>query len=131
MYYILMYEINYSIQKKKIENTKYSLKHNEQDSQLFIFEIIMKTLDGNNIILRKIKKNTQGKLFTSEESIKYANIDKIQVSVLNSNNLKNEIVSNVVINHNTSCTTYYTQQIYLEFTSNVSKFLECNYSILS
>jgi 5'-3' exonuclease len=126
-----MYEINYSIQKKKIENTKYSLKHNEQDSQLFIFEIIMKTLDGNNIILRKIKKNTQGKLFTSEESIKYANIDKIQVSVLNSNNLKNEIVSNVVINHNTSCTTYYTQQIYLEFTSNVSKFLECNYSILS
>jgi len=126
-----MYEINYSIQKKKTENTKYSLKHNEQDSQLFIFEIIMKTFDGNNIILRKIKKNTQGKLFTSEESIKYANIDKIQVSVLNSNNLKNEIVSNVVINHNTSCTTYYTQQIYLEFTSNVSKFLECNYSILS
>jgi 5'-3' exonuclease len=126
-----MYEINYSIQKKKTENTKYSLKHNEQDSQLFIFEIIMKTLDGNNIILRKIKKNNQGKLFTSEESIKYANIDKIQVSVLNSNNLKNEIVSNVVINHNTSCTIYYTQQIYLEFTSNVSKFLECNYSILS
>ena len=126
-----MYEINYSIQKKKTENTKYSLKHNEQDSQLFIFEIIMKTFDGNNIILRKIKKNTQGKLFTSEESIKYANIDKIQVSILNSNNLKNEIVSNVIINHNTSCTTYYTQQIYLEFTSNVSKFLECNYSILS
>ena len=69
-------------------NTKYSLKHNEQDSQLFIFEIIMKTIDGNNIVLRKIKKNTQGKLFTSEESIKYANIDKVQVSVLNSNNLK-------------------------------------------
>ena len=131
MYYILMYEINYSIQKKKTENTKYSLKHNEQDSQLFIFEIILKPFDGNNIVLRKIKKNIQGKLFTSEESIKYANIDKIQVSVLNSNNLKNEIVSHVVINHNTSCTTYYTQQIYLEFTSNPSKFLECNYSILS
>lgn len=126
-----MYEINYSIQKKKTENTKYSLKHNEQDSQLFIFEIILKTFDGNNIILRKIKKNTQGKLLTSEESIKYANIDKVQVSVLNSNNLKNEIISKITINHSTSCTTYYTQQIYLEFTSNVSKFLECNYSILS
>jgi len=125
-----MYEINYSIQKKKPENSKYSLKHNEQDSQLFIFEIILKTFDGNNIIIRKIKKNTQGKLLTAEESIKYANIDKVQVSVLNSNNLKNEIISKIILNHSISCTTYYTQQIYLEFSNTASKFLECSYNIL-
>jgi len=126
-----MYEINYSIQKKKLENTKYSLKHNEQDTQLYIFEIVLKTFDDNNIVIRKIKKNNQGKLFTSEESIKYNNIDKIQVSVLDSNNLKNEIVARLTLNQQTNCTTYYTQQIYLEFNNNSSKFLECNYSILS
>ena len=35
-----MCEVNYSIQKKKSENSKYSLINNEQDSPLFIFEII-------------------------------------------------------------------------------------------
>jgi hypothetical protein len=125
-----MYEINYSIQKKKLENTKYSLKNNEQDTQLFIFEIILKTFDGNNIIIRKIKKNNQGKLFTSEESIKYANIDKIKVSILNSNNLKNELIAKITLNQNTSCTTHYTSELYLEFNNNVSHYLECNYSIL-
>ena len=126
-----MCEVNYSIQKKKSENTKYSLKTNEQDSQLFIFEIILRTFEGNNIIIRKIKKGNQGKLLTSEESIKYSNIDKIKVSVLDSNNLKKEIVAKVHINQNTSCTTYYTPEIYLEFNTTISKFLECDYNIFS
>jgi hypothetical protein len=126
-----MYEINYSIQKKKLENTKYSLKNNEQDSRLFIFEIILKTFDGTNIIIRKIKKSNQGKLLSSEESIKYSNIDKVKVSLLDSNNLKNEIIAKLNINQSTSYTTYYTPQLYLEFNTNSSKLLECNYSILS
>jgi hypothetical protein len=126
-----MYEINYSIQKKKLENTKYVVSNNEQDSRLYIFEIILQPIEGTNIIIRKIKKNNQGKLLTSEESIKYSNIDKVHISVLDSNNLKNEIIADININQTTSCTTYYTQQIYLEFNNTANKFLECNYSMLS
>ena len=130
MYSNNMYEVNYTVQKKKLENSKYSLMNNEQDSQLFIFEIILKTLDDKSITMRKIKKGTQGMIILSEDNIKYSDIDRIKVSILDSNNLKDEIIAKVILNQNTSCTTYYIPQLYLEFNNNASKFLESNYSIL-
>lgn len=123
-----MYEINYSIQKKKQENSKYSLMNNEQDSQLFIFEIILKTLDDKNITIRKIKKGTQGMLISSEDNIKYSDIDRIKVSILDSNNLKNEITTKITIDHKTNYTTYLDSIIYLEFNSNSSGLLIANYN---
>jgi hypothetical protein len=69
-----MYEVNYTVQKKKLENSKYSLMNNEQDSQLFIFEIILKTLDDKSITMRKIKKGTQGMIILSEDNVKYSDI---------------------------------------------------------
>lgn len=123
-----MYEINYSIQKKKQENSKYSLMNNEQDSQLFIFEIILKTLDDKNITIRKIKKGTQGMLISSEDNIKYSDIDRIKVSILDSNNLKNEITTKITIDHKTNYTTYLDSIIYLEFNSNSSGLLISNYN---
>ena len=36
------YEINYNSQKKKTDNSKYIYKNNESDSQIYIFEIILK-----------------------------------------------------------------------------------------
>jgi hypothetical protein len=123
-----MYEINYSIQKKKQENSKYSLMNNEQDSQLFIFEIILKTLDDKSITIRKIKKGTQGMLISSEDNIKYSDIDRIKVSILDSNNLKNEITTKITIDHKTNYTTYLDSIIYLEFNSNSSGLLISNYN---
>jgi hypothetical protein len=123
-----MYEINYSVQKKKQENSKYSLINNEQDSQLFIFEIILKTLDDKNITIRKIKKGTQGMLILSEDNIKYSDIDRIKVSILDSNNLKNEIITKINIDHKTNYTTYLDSVIYLEFNSNSSGLLIANYN---
>lgn len=123
-----MYEINYSIQKKKQENSKYSLMNNEQDSQLFIFEIILKTLDDKSITIRKIKKGTQGMLISSEDNIKYSDIDRIKVSILDSNNLKNEITTKITIDHKTNYTTYLDSIIYLEFNSNSSGLLIANYN---
>ena len=123
-----MYEINYSVQKKKQENSKYSLMNNEQDSQLFIFEIILKTVDDKNITIRKIKKGTQGMLISSEDNIKYSDIDRIKVSILDSNNLKNEITTKITIDHKTNYTTYLDSIIYLEFNSNSSGLLIANYN---
>jgi len=123
-----MYEINYSVQKKKQENSKYSLMNNEQDSQLFIFEIILKTLDDKNFTIRKIKKGTQGMLISSEDNIKYSDIDRIKVSILDSNNLKNEITTKITIDHKTNYTTYLDSIIYLEFNSNSSGLLISNYN---
>jgi len=123
-----MYEINYSVQKKKQENSKYSLMNNEQDSQLFIFEIILKTLDDKSIIIRKIKKGTQGMLISSEDKIKYYDIDRIKVSILDSNNLKNEITTKITIDHKTNYTSYLDSIIYLEFNSNSSGLLISNYN---
>lgn len=123
-----MYEINYSVQKKKLENSKYSLMNSEQDSQLFIFEIVLKTLDDKNIIIRKIKKGTQGILVSSEDNIKYSNIEKIKVSILDSNNLKNEITAKITIDHKTNYTTYLDSIVYLEFNSNSSGLLIANYN---
>lgn len=123
-----MYEINYSVQKKKLENSKYSLMNSEQDTQLFIFEIVLKTLDDKNIIIRKIKKGTQGILISSEDNIKYSNIEKIKVSILDSNNLKNEITAKITIDHKTNYTTYLDSIVYLEFNSNSSGLLIANYN---
>jgi hypothetical protein len=124
-----MYEINYSVQKKKLENSKYSLMNSEQDSQLFIFEIVLKTLDDKNIIIRKIKKGTQGILISSEDNIKYSNIEKVKVSILDSNNLKNEITAKITIDHKTNYTTYLDSIVYLEFNSNSSGLLIANYNL--
>jgi len=123
-----MYEINYSVQKKKQENSKYALMNNEQDSQLFIFEIILKTLDDKSITIRKIKKGTQGMLISSEDNIKYSDIERIKVSILDSNNLKNEITTKITIDHKTNYTTYLDSIIYLEFNSNSSGLLISNYN---
>jgi hypothetical protein len=123
-----MYEINYSVQKKKQENSKYSLMNNEQDSQLFIFEIILKTLEDKSITIRKIKKGTQGMLISSEDNIKYSDIERIKISILDSNNLKNEITTKITIDHKTNYTTYLDSIIYLEFNSNSSGLLISNYN---
>jgi hypothetical protein len=128
MYSNNMYEVNYTVQKKKLENSKYSLMNNEQDSQLFIFEIILKTLDDKSITMRKIKKGTQGMFILSEDNIKYSDIDRIKVSILDSNNLKNEIITKITIDHKMNYTTYLDSVVYLEFNSNSSGLLIANYN---
>jgi len=128
MYSNNMYEVNYTVQKKKLENSKYSLMNNEQDSRLFIFEIILKTLDDKSITMRKIKKGTQGMFILSEDNIKYSDIDRIKVSILDSNNLKNEIITKITIDHKMNYTTYLDSVVYLEFNSNSSGLLIANYN---
>jgi hypothetical protein len=124
-----MCEVNYSLPKRKLENSKYSLKNNEQGSPIYVFELTFKTIDGKNITLRKMKKGTQGNLVISEDNIIYKDIEKVKVSVLNSDDIKSEIIAKINIDLNSTYTTYLTNEIYLEFFKNYNGNLECIYNI--
>lgn len=124
-----MCEVNYSIQKKKNENSKYTYKNNEQGSQNFIFEIIFKDKSGELTTIRKIKKGNQGNLISSIESIIYETVDKVKMSILNTNDINNEITIKLNIDHSTTYTTFISNEIYIEFNKNSYGYLECNYNI--
>ena len=123
-----MCEVNYIIQKKKLENSKYTYKMNEQGSQLFIFELIFRNNDGINNTIRKIKRGNQGNIISSADNILYNNIDRVKISVLDSNNINNQIQAKIILDHSATYTTYITNEIYLEFNKN-NNYLECNYNI--
>lgn len=124
-----MSEISYSIQKKKLENSKYNYKNNEQGSTIFIFELVLKDENGEYNTIRKIKKGNQGNLISSLDMIYYSKIEQIKISVLDSNNINNEINAKIEIDHSMTYTTYITNEIYLEFNKNSYNYLECNYNI--
>lgn len=63
-------------------------------------------------------------LISSEDNIKYSDIDRIKISILDSNNLKNEITTKITIDHKTNYTTYLDSIIYLEFNSNSSGLMK-------
>jgi hypothetical protein len=46
-----MCEVNYTIQKKKNENSKYTYKMNEQGSQIFVFELLIFISNQHNFTL--------------------------------------------------------------------------------
>ena len=50
------YEINNTISKKKLDQSKYIYKNNELDTQLYIFELILKNNTSSPQIIRKIKR---------------------------------------------------------------------------
>jgi len=123
------YEINYSIQKKKQENSKYTYKNNENDSQTFIFELVLKDKFNNIKVIRRIKKCNQGNLISSDDNINYPLIDKYKLSVLNINYPDNPIIIKDAINHNLNTNTFINNDIYLEINQNSNKLLELNYYI--
>lgn len=125
-----MCEVNYTIQKKKTENSKYIYKMNEQGSQLFVFELIFRNNDGINNTIRKIKRGNQGKVISSTDNILYNNVDQVKISILDSNNINNQIQAKILIDHTTTYTTHITHEIYLEFNKDNNNYLECNYNIL-
>jgi len=126
-----MSELSYSIQKKKQENSKYLYKNNEQGSQIFIFEIVLKDDENEVNTIRKIKKGNQGNLISSGDSVLYQKIEKVNISVLDTNNMNDQINAKISIDHSATYTTYVTHDIYLEFNKNSKGFLECNYNIPS
>jgi len=49
------YEINYNVQKKKSDNSKYTYKNNEIDSQTYIFELALKDKFNKINVINELK----------------------------------------------------------------------------
>jgi hypothetical protein len=123
------YEINYNIQKKKLDQSKYVYKNNEIDSQTYIFELILKDKFNNFKVIRRIKKCNQGNLISSDDNIIYNSIDKYRLTVLDANYPDKSIVIKDTINHNMTTNTFMNNDIYLEINQDHSKLMDINYHI--
>ncbi len=123
------YEINYSIQKKKQENSKYIYKNNEVDSQTFIFELILKDKFNQLKVIRRIKKCNQGNLLSSEDNVSYNMIEKYKLTVLDANYPEKPIIVKESINHELTTNVFINNDIYLEINQNSNQLMEFNYHI--
>lgn len=123
------YELNYNSQKKRSDNSKYTYKNNEIDSQTYIFEIALKDKFNNVQIIRRIKKCNQGNIISAEDNIQYNMIEKYKLTVIDANNPENTFVIKESIDHSLSTTTFLNNEIYLEITQNSDKFMDFNYHI--
>ena len=123
------YEINYNIQKKKNELSKYTYKNNEVDSQTYIFELVLKDKFNQLNVIRRIKKCNQGNLVSDEDNINYNIIKKYKLTVIDANYPEKPIIINEVINHSLTINTFISNEIYLEINQGLNNYLDFNYHI--
>ncbi len=123
------YEINYNIQKKKNDQSKYTYKNNEVDSQTYIFELVLKDKFNKVHVIRRIKKCNQGNLLSADDNIQYNIIDKYKLTVLDVNYPENPIIIKESIDHSLTTTTFLNNEIYLEINQNVNNMMDINYHI--
>jgi len=123
------YEINYNIQKRKNEFSKYTYKNNEVDSQTYIFELILKDKLNQLKVIRRIKKGNQGNLVSDEDNINYDIIEKYKLTVIDVNYPEKTIIVKEVINHSLTTNTFISNEIYLEINQVADNYLDFNYHI--
>lgn len=123
------YEITSNTQKKKYNNSKYTYKSNEADSQTYIFELILKDKSNNVNVIRRIKKCNQGNLITNEENIQYKNVEKFKLTVIDMDFPNKIIVIKEQINHSLTTTTFNNNDIYLEINEKNNGLMDFNYHI--
>lgn len=123
------YEINYNIQKKKSEQSKYTYKNNEVDSQTYIFELILKDKFNQLKVIRRIKKCNQGNLVSDEDAIKYNMIKKYKLTVVDANYPEKPIIIKELFNNSLTTNTFLNNEIYLEINQISNNYLDFNYHI--
>ena len=129
MSYNYTYEVSNNSQKKKLEQSKYIYKNNEELSQIFIFELILKDKFEQHQIIRKIKKASHGNLVSLEDGIPYDFTNKFKLSVINVNNPDKPIILKHNINHILSCNTFINNEIYIEVIQLQNNLMSINYHI--
>ena len=123
------YEINYNIQKKKSELSKYTYKNNEVDSQTYIFELILKDKFNQLKVIRRIKKCNQGNLVSDEDAINYNMIEKYKLTVIDVNYPEKPIIVKELFNNSLTTNTFLNNEIYLEINQISNNYLDFNYHI--
>jgi hypothetical protein len=123
------YEINYNIQKKKSDLSKYTYKNNEIDSQTYIFELIFKDKFNQLKVIRRIKKCNQGNLVSDEDAINYNMIEKYKLTVIDVNYPEKPIIIKEMLNNSLTTNTFLNNDIYLEINQLTNNYLDFNYHI--
>jgi hypothetical protein len=106
-----------------LNQNKYNLITLEDDTQTFIFELLLKDKFNNITIIRKIKKNSYGNLLSPGDNINYSNINKYKLSIININNPDEPIIIKNNINHNLISNTYNNNNIQIEIKKMLTYFI--------
>ena len=109
--------------------SKYTYTLNQNNNQIFVFEIILKKHDNKDITIRKIKKKTKGNIISLNNNIIYDDIDKISLTAIDINNSIQELIIDINIDHTKKYSTFINSSIYIEIFSK-SNYLKCNYEFL-
>jgi hypothetical protein len=123
LYYKMSYntEITYS-------NTKYNYTNIQTTNQIYIFELILITINNEKHLFRCIKKNNQGKIDIDE--ILFNTVNKFKLTVLNINSPDKPLILKKIIDHSINSNIYLTDEIYLEINKTSNNFIEFNYNII-
>jgi hypothetical protein len=123
------YEINYNISKKKSEQSKYTYRTVEDDSQIFIFELVLKNTMNESNTIRKLMKHSMGSLLTLEDNIMYNDIEKFKLTIIDINFPDKPIVIKQVIDHNLSTNVFLNENVYIEISQTFNNIMLINYTI--
>jgi hypothetical protein len=111
--------------------SKYTYRINEEESEMFIFELVLKKFNQTkNLKLRRVKNSRTGKLIGIEDNIKYDDIKKIMVSAIDINNPNKDINVECTLNHSNKHTLILKNNIFIEF-YELNGNLESNYNIIN
>ena len=120
------YNMNYNIINDY--NTKYNYTKNENDQELYIFELILKTTNDEILTFRSIKKNKQG--IIDIDNILFDTINNFKLTILHTNHINNQIILKKIIDHSNNSNTYLNDILYLEINKR-NNFIEFNYNIIN
>jgi hypothetical protein len=109
--------------------SKYTYRINEEENEMFLFELVLKKFNQNkNLKLRRIKNSRVGKLISTEDNIIYNDIKKIIVSAIDINNPNKDINAKCILNHSNKHTLILKNNLFIDFFDS-NGFLESNYNI--
>jgi hypothetical protein len=110
--------------------SKYTYRINEEETEMFLFELVLKRFNQNKTLkLRRTKNSRTGKLIGHEDNIKYDEIKKIIVSAIDVNNPNKDINAECILNHENKHTLILKNNIFIEFFDS-NGILESNYNII-
>ena len=108
---------------------KYTYNIEEQDPDLFIFELKLNKFDEHTKTIRKIQRTKSGNLISIGDNINYDEIKKVNLTAIDINSPDKELEIDFDVNHLTDKTNFINNNIYVELKKNNINILECNYII--
>ena len=105
---------------------------NNDNNNIYIFELVLRGSMNNNIIIRKIKKSNKGNIISHTDNIKPEMINKFKLTIINLNNVDNPIIIKNCFDKFKSLDIFHPKgnnEIYLKFCQTKDKLIEVKYII--